>query len=155
MSDDSQTMGIQDVQSPPPRAVVAALILRGTQVFICQRKAGDALGLQWEFPGGKIEPGETPEQALRRELEEELGIEAIIGPYIAEVHHQYRNGRSIHLRFFAVHQFQNELENHVFEDMRWVELRDLLTYNFLAADRRFIRDLAQGKFSKTLHAAHG
>ncbi len=129
----------------PPRAVVAALILRGKEVFICQRKAGTAMGLQWEFPGGKIELGETPEQALRRELQEELGIEAMIGPYIAEVQHNYRNGGSIHLRFFAVHHFQGEIQNRVFEDMRWAELRDLPAYNFLAADRKFIRDLAQGK----------
>src|SRR6185437_4705277 len=88
------------------RAVVAALILRGKEVLICQRKAGTAMGLQWEFPGGKIEPGESPEQALRRELEEELGIEASVGPYIAEVLHNYRNGGSIHLRFFAVHRFE-------------------------------------------------
>ena len=127
------------------RAVVAALILRGKEVLICQRKAGTAMGLQWEFPGGKIEPGETPEQALRRELEEELGIEASVGPYIAEVLHNYRNGGSIHLRFFAVHRFEGELQNRVFEDMRWAELRDLPAYNFLAADRKFIRDLAHGK----------
>lgn len=130
---------------PRKRDVVAALILRGEEVFICQRKAGTAMGLQWEFPGGKIEPGETPEQALRRELEEELGIEARIGPYIAEVQHNYRNGGSIHLRFFAVHHYQGEFQNRVFEDMRWAALRDLPAYNFLAADRKFIRDLAQGK----------
>ncbi|MEO6829177.1 MAG: NUDIX domain-containing protein [Acidobacteriaceae bacterium] len=132
-------------EKPRVRAVVAALILRGKEVFICQRKAGTAMGLQWEFPGGKIEVGETPEEALRRELEEELGIQAKIGPYIAEVQHNYRNGGSIHLRFFAVHQFQGEIRNRVFEDMRWAELRDLPAYNFLAADRKFIRDLAQGK----------
>lgn len=127
------------------RAVVAALILRGDEVFICQRKAGTAMGLQWEFPGGKIEAGETPEEALRRELEEELGIEARIGPFIAEVQHNYRNGGSIHLRFFAVHHYEGEFQNRVFEDMRWAALRDLPAYNFLAADRKFIRDLAQGK----------
>lgn len=132
-------------EKPRIRAVVAALILRGKEVFICQRKAGTAMGLQWEFPGGKIEPGETPEQALRRELEEELGIQAKIGPYIAEVQHNYRNGGSIHLRFFAVHRFEGEIQNRIFEDTRWAELRDLPAFNFLAADRKFIRDLAQGK----------
>ncbi len=132
-------------EKPRMRAVVAALILRGNEVFICQRKAGTAMGLQWEFPGGKIEPGETPEEALRRELEEELGIQARIGPFIADVQHNYRNGSSIHLRFFAVHHFEGEFQNRVFEDMRWAELRDLPAYNFLAADRKFIRDLAQGK----------
>lgn len=132
-------------ERPRKRDVVAALILRGDEVFICQRKAGTAMGLQWEFPGGKIEAGETPEEALRRELEEELGIEAKIGPYIAEVQHNYRNGGSIHLRFFAVHHYEGEFRNRVFEDMRWAALRDLPAYNFLAADRKFIRDLAQGK----------
>ncbi len=145
MEPEVQTVTAADPEKPRVRAVVAALILRGTEVFICQRKAGTAMGLQWEFPGGKIEPGETPEQALRRELEEELGIDARIGSYIAEVQHNYRNGSSIHLRFFAVHQFQGEIQNRVFEDMRWAELRDLPAYNFLAADRKFIRDLAHGK----------
>jgi 8-oxo-dGTP diphosphatase len=132
-------------EKPRMRAVVAALILRDKEVFICQRKAGTAMALQWEFPGGKIEPGETPEQALRRELQEELGIEAKIGPFIAEVQHNYRNGGSIHLRFFAVYHFEGDMQNRIFQDMRWAELRDLPAYNFLAADRKFIRDLAQGK----------
>ena len=145
MEADIQTATSSEPEKPRMRAVVAALILREHEVFICQRKAGTAMGLQWEFPGGKIEPGETPEDALRRELEEELGIVAKIGPFIAEVQHNYRNGSSIHLRFFAVHHFEGEMENRVFEDMRWVELRDLPAYNFLAADRKFIRDLAQGK----------
>ena len=145
MKPDAETVAPAEPEKPRPRAVVAALILRGKEVFICQRKAGTAMGLQWEFPGGKIEAGETPEQALRRELEEELGIEAKIGPYIAEVQHNYRNGGSIHLRFFAVHHFQGEIQNRVFETMRWAKLRDLPAYNFLAADRKFIRDLAQGK----------
>ena len=74
-----------------------------------------------------------------------VGIDAQIGPFIAEVQHNYRNGGSIHLRFFAVYRFQGEIRNRVFQDMRWAELRDLPAYNFLAADRKFIRDLAQGK----------
>lgn len=138
--------GAADEPEPPrTREVVAALILHANQVLICQRKAGSAMALQWEFPGGKIEPGETPEQALRRELEEELGILATIGPFIAEVHHNYRNGGSVHLRFFAVRQFEGELQNRIFEDIRWTELGGLPEFNFLAADRKFVRDLADGK----------
>ncbi len=145
MDQDVEVAPQPQSEKPRMRAVVAALILRDKQVFICQRKAGTAMGLQWEFPGGKIEPGETPEQALRRELEEELGFQAAIGPFIAEVQHNYRNGGSIHLRFFAVYRFEGDMQNRIFQDMRWAELRDLPAYNFLAADRKFIRDLAQGK----------
>lgn len=127
------------------RFVAAALILRGDEVLICQRKAGSPMGLKWEFPGGKIEAGESPEQALRRELDEELGIQASIGTRIAHLRHTYRSGGAVDLQFFAVHSFEGELVNHIFEDMRWSPLRDLPGYDFLAADRELIRDLAAGK----------
>lgn len=129
----------------PLRFVSAGLILRGDQVLICQRKAGSPMGLKWEFPGGKIEPGESPEQALRRELEEELGIHASIGTRIAHLRHNYRNGGAVDLQFFAVHSFEGELVNRVFEDLRWSPLKDLPGYDFLAADRELVRDLAAGK----------
>jgi 8-oxo-dGTP diphosphatase len=125
--------------------VAAALILRGDEVLICQRKAGSPMGLKWEFPGGKIEAGETPEQALRRELNEELGIEATVGARIAHVRHNYRSGGAVDLEFFAVHSFAGELTNHIFEDVRWIPLKDLPSYDFLAADRDLVRDLAAGK----------
>lgn len=127
------------------RFVAAALILRGDQVLICQRKAGTPMGLKWEFPGGKIEAGESAEQALRRELDEELGIRAAIGTRIAHLRHNYRSGGAVDLQFFTVHSFEGELVNLIFEDMRWSPLRDLPAYDFLAADRDLVRDLAAGK----------
>lgn len=127
------------------RAVVAALILQEEKVLICQRRPGQPMEMQWEFPGGKIEPGETPEQALHRELQEELGIEAIIGPCVANVRHNYRNGGAVHLQFFTVREFQGALENKIFNDVRWSSLQDLPRYDFLAADKKFVADLAQGK----------
>ena len=127
------------------RFVAAALILRGDQVLICQRKAGSPMGLKWEFPGGKLEPGESPEQALRRELDEELGITAQVGTRIAHLRHTYRTGGAVDLQFFAVHSFAGEITNHIFEDVRWVPLRTLPQYDFLAADRDLVKDLAAGK----------
>jgi 8-oxo-dGTP diphosphatase len=100
---------------------------------------------QWEFPGGKIEPGETPEEALARELDEELGIKAIIGPHVTHIRHNYRHGGAVDLQFYAVHEFTGEIVNRIYQDVRWTKLEDLPTYDFLAADRGLIRDLAAGK----------
>lgn len=127
------------------RYVAAGLITRGDEVLICQRKAGTPMGLKWEFPGGKIEAGESAEQALKRELEEELGIQAEIGAPVAHVRHSYRSGGAVDLQFFTVRSFAGEITNHIFEDVRWAALRDLPGYDFLAADRDLVRDLAAGK----------
>lgn len=132
----------------PTRLVVAALILREaalTEVLICQRKADQPMSLKWEFPGGKIEEGETSEEALARELNEELGIVAKIGRQIARVRHKYRNGGMIDLQFFVVEEFQGELENRIFNDMRWSTLDQLPRYDFLTADLDLIRDLSEGR----------
>jgi 8-oxo-dGTP diphosphatase len=137
----------------PTRLVVAALILRqaqnganpSTEILICQRKPDQPMSLKWEFPGGKVEDGETSEQALARELDEELGITASIGRQVARVRHKYRNGGTIDLQFFLVSEFQGPLENRIFNDMRWSPLPALIDYNFLAADLGLIRDLSEGK----------
>ncbi|QNI35510.1 (deoxy)nucleoside triphosphate pyrophosphohydrolase [Edaphobacter albus] len=139
----------EDTAPRPVRFVVAALILRdtpvGVEVLICQRKPDQPMSLKWEFPGGKIEPGETSENALERELNEELGITAIIGQRVAQVRHKYRNGGTIDLQFFVVREFAGELQNRIFNDMRWSPLDRLPEFDFLAADLGLIRDLSEGK----------
>ena len=134
------------------RHVVAALILRGDaaslasrEVLICQRRPDQPMSLKWEFPGGKIEAGETPEAALQRELNEELGIDAVIGRHVAGLRHRYRNGAAIDLQFFLVREFAGELENRIFNDMRWSPLTVLPEYDFLTADVNLVRELAGGK----------
>jgi 8-oxo-dGTP diphosphatase len=127
------------------KQVVAALIVRGDEILCCQRTEHQALPLKWEFPGGKIEAGETPTEALRRELEEELGIRAQIGAEITRVLHTYLNGNSVNLHFFAVERFQNELQNRIFRDVRWVKRADLPALDFLDADKALVSRLAAGK----------
>lgn len=127
------------------KQVVAALIVREDSILCCQRTESQALPLKWEFPGGKIEPGETAPQALHRELDEELGIKAEIGAEVAHVLHTYANGNSIDLRFFTVHRFDGDLQNRIFREIRWVRRTDLPSLDFLGADKELVKQLAAGQ----------
>ena len=134
------------------RMVVAALILRpapggGDEVLICQRKPDQPMALKWEFPGGKIEAGESPEEALRRELNEELGIDASIGSALVRIRHNYRNGGAVDLQFFTVRRFDGDIQNRIFQQMLWSPFVALPKYDFLAADLGLIRDLADGRLT--------
>jgi 8-oxo-dGTP diphosphatase len=122
--------------------VVAAVIERHGMVLIGQRLAGKRHALKWEFPGGKVEPGETAADALRRELEEELGIRAEIGRQIAGYEYAYPGGAPIQLIFFAVHEFSGEIENRVFKEIRWEARERLPGYDFLEGDVDFVKTLA-------------
>ena len=127
------------------KQVVAALILRDNKILICQRLPDQTMPLKWEFPGGKIEPGEVPVDALRRELQEELGIEATIGRKVAAIEHTYANGGAVQLQFFLVERFTGEIENLIFHDVRWVSREDMRSYDFLEADVGLVREVASGR----------
>ena len=127
------------------KRVVAALILKNGKVLVCQRTRHQSTPLKWEFPGGKIEDGEQPRDALRRELEEELGIDAQIGEEVARIRHDYKNGGAVELRFYVVNEYTGEMENRIFRDMRWAKWSELPSYDFLEADLELVKDLATGK----------
>ena len=131
------------------KRVVAALIVKDGQVLICQRTSQQTMPLKWEFPGGKIEPGEGEEAALRRELEEELGINAAIGPKITTIRHNYANGGMVELNFFVVEEFAGEIENRIFQDVHWAGKEALPGYDFLEADVALVKDIATGKLALT------
>lgn len=124
--------------------VVAAVIERDGQVLVCRRRAGDPHPLKWEFPGGKVEPGEEPGSALARELEEELGIQARPGREIARYPFAYPGKKPILLIFYAVTEFGGALQNRVFETVEWAALAALPNYDFLEGDVDFVRRLAAG-----------
>jgi 8-oxo-dGTP diphosphatase len=126
--------------------VVAALIESGGKILVCQRKRGDTFELMWEFPGGKLQPGETPPEALARELEEELGVTASIGAEVSRARHQYAQmSDPIELIFLRARITGGTIENRVFESIEWRVPHTLPELNFLPADREIIQLLATGK----------
>lgn len=127
------------------KRVVAGLIVKEGKLLVCQRTRHQTMPLKWEFPGGKIEEGEQPRDALRRELEEELGILATVGDEVKRIQHEYPNGGMVELRFFIVREYQSEIENRIFKDMQWALPQDLPKYDFLEADLTLVTELAAGK----------
>ena len=125
--------------------VCAGILTEGGRVLICQRKRTGAFPLRWEFPGGKVEPGEDAQTCLRRELREELAIEAEIGPEISSFEYTYPNGFEVKLSFFRVAAYTGELVNQAFEQIVWAELHQLPSFDFLEADRALVAKLACGE----------
>jgi 8-oxo-dGTP diphosphatase len=127
------------------KRVVAGLIVQDGKILVCQRTRHQTMPLKWEFPGGKIEEGEQPRDALHRELEEELGIDAHIGEEVSRIRHEYPNGTSVELRFFVVREYGSQLENRIFREIRWAAAKELHSFDFLEADLTLVNDLAGGK----------
>ena len=131
---------------PAPRLrVAAAVVRRDGRWLMTQRPPGGPLGLQWEFPGGKIEPGETPEQALEREVREELGVGATAGATLAIETHDYPDGPTVEIVFIACELESYELRRGPgVNDLRWLRIEEIELSEVLAGDRSFLRRLGAG-----------
>ena len=120
--------------------VVAALIWEQDKFMICQRPAHKARGLLWEFVGGKVEPGETREQALIRECREELAVELDVGGVFTEVVHEYPD-LTVHLTLFHAAIREGTPEKLVHEDIRWITVNEIDQYVFCPADEEILANL--------------
>lgn len=122
--------------------VTAAIIERGEKILIAQRLKDSHMGLKWEFPGGKIEPGESPEECLRREIKEELDLDILVGDRLIVVEHQYEELKVV-LHCYLCSYLSGEAKKQACQDFRWVGIGDLKRYHFAEADRPVVRYLTE------------
>ncbi len=128
-----------------PIPVVAAVVVRSERVLLCQRHVGDHLPLMWEFPGGKIDHGESPSAALRRELREELDVDSTIGRQLAAVVHTYPD-KTVWIRFFTA-TLCGTLRPLVHRALAWVPLQELPAYPVPPPNTRIVEGLLSGELS--------
>lgn len=120
--------------------VVAALIWDGDRFMACQRPAHKARGLLWEFVGGKVEPGETKEQALIRECREELAVKVGVGDVFMDVVHEYPE-LTVHLTLFHAWIEEGIPQKLEHNDIRWLKISDIDQYAFCPADDEILEKL--------------
>ncbi|MGH7804811.1 MAG: (deoxy)nucleoside triphosphate pyrophosphohydrolase [Candidatus Binatia bacterium] len=121
--------------------VAAGLVRRDGRILACRRSAEMRHPGKWEFPGGKVEPGESLEECLRRELDEELGIAADVGALVLRSVARYPNLEPIELAFFFVDHFAGEPDAREYAEIRWVEPGELGELDFLEGDREILAAL--------------
>ena len=122
--------------------VVAALIWDGDKFMACQRPSHKARGLKWEFVGGKVEPGETKEQALLREGQEELAIIVSVGEVFMDVVHEYPD-LTVHLTLFHAAIAEGVPQKIEHNDIRWITVDEIDQYEFCPADEVILERLKQ------------
>ena len=123
--------------------VTAAIIQHKGKILIARRPEGDPLAGKWEFPGGKIEPGEAPAECLRREIKEELGIEISVGEFFADSIYYYP-AKIIRLQAFRATWMSGRIELRSHDAIEWVTTKDLKKFDFAPADIPFINNLQSG-----------
>ena len=120
--------------------VTAGILSRDGRVLIARRKPGEHMGGKWEFPGGKIEEGESPEQSLCRELEEELDLRARVGQLLCRVPYE-GDGISLELMVYRVDDFEGTPVLREHQEIRWVSPRELRSYELADSDRKAVEQL--------------
>ena len=131
------------------KRVAAAIIEKNGKILIAQRKLCSSFGGKWEFPGGKIESEETPEQCLKRELKEELGIEAIVGPFFCASTFEYKH-MSIELLVYRAAHVSGEIVEYDHESIKWVSRDELINYDFVDADGPVVGKLIHSQVSPAI-----
>jgi 8-oxo-dGTP diphosphatase len=117
--------------------VTAGIIEKDGWVLLARRKPGKHMGGKWEFPGGKIEPGETPEEGLARELEEELALNAHVGKFLCSTRFE-GDGVSLELLVYAVDSFQGTPQLREHDEIRWVRPDQIASFDLADSDRRVV-----------------
>ncbi len=121
--------------------VSVAIVEKYEQVLVCQRKRSTRYALQWEFPGGKVENGETAMECLQRELKEELNITAEIGECLLKKTNVYPDGGIFTVSYFLVHTYRGRIRNKIFEKIVWIDIAELSTLPMLAGNREIVQIL--------------
>ena len=124
--------------------VVAALIWDGDKFMICQRPANKARALLWEFVGGKVELGETKEQALIRECKEELNVLLSVGEVFMDVVHEYPD-LTVHLTLFNATIVEGEPQKIEHNDIKWITPSEIANYEFCPADEEILKKIIEVK----------
>lgn len=141
---DAMLAGVTPAPESPSDAaprlrVVAAVVWRDGRILFTQRPPGGPIGLQWEMPGGKIEPGESPEAALVRELKEELDVEASVHETLATERHDYAHGTRVEVIFLrATFAGEPRPASHAVHDLRWWTPEEIPLDSVLEGDREFL-----------------
>ena len=123
--------------------VAAGIIMRKERVLLCQRRESARYALKWEFPGGKLEREELPEECLRRELHEELGINATVGDLFHRQHYQYADSGLYDVFYYLVSYDRGRPVNKAFASFRWVSLEDLPRYDILEGNKDVVRKIVE------------
>ena len=122
--------------------VVGGLIVKKNKILICQRSSDNEHPLKWEFPGGKVKNQEEPQQALKREINEELKITIEQPIYLCDYMFEYLDlGKNVSLFFFLINEYSGEISNSVHNQLKWIEIKQLSDYDFLEGDHEIIKKI--------------